>query len=78
MSVTIASFFAEALELSDDTRLELVERLIPTIKSDPSLEAEQINEVRRRMDEVRSGLVKTIPGEHVFQEIERSLYSGRA
>ena len=77
MSATIDTLFAEALALSDDTRLELVERLIPTIKSEPSLEAEQLQEVRRRMEEVHSGKVKTIPGEQVFQEIDRLLHQVR-
>lgn len=73
MIADIDTLFAEALTLSDDTRLQLVERLIPTIQSEPSLEAEQAQEVQRRMDDVRSGRVKTIPGELVFQEIEQSL-----
>lgn len=73
MIADIDTLFAEALPLSDDTRLQLVERLIPTIQSEPSLEAEQAQEVQRRMDDVRSGRVKTIPGELVFQEIEQSL-----
>jgi putative addiction module component (TIGR02574 family) len=77
MIATIDTLFAEALSLSDDTRLQLVERLIPTIQSEPSLEAEQIQEVQRRMDDVRSGRVKTIPGEQVFREIEQSLASRR-
>ena len=77
MIATLDSLFAEALALPDDTRLQLVERLIPTIQSEPSLEEEQIQEVHRRMDDVRSGRVKTIPGEQVFREIEQSLASRR-
>lgn len=77
MIATLDSLFAEALSLPDDTRLQLVERLIPTIQSEPSLEEEQIQEVQRRMDDVRSGCVKTIPGEQVFREIEQSLVSRR-
>ncbi len=77
MIATIDTLFAEALSLPDDTRLQLVERLIPTIQSEPSLEAEQIQEVQRRMDDVRSGRVKTIPGEQVFREVEQSLASRR-
>ena len=77
MIATIETVFAEAMSLPDDTRLQLVERLIPTIQSEPSLEAEQIQEVQRRMDDVRSGRVKTIPGEQVFREIEQSLASRR-
>lgn len=77
MIADIDTLFAEALALPDDSRLQLVERLIPTIQSEPSLEAEQVQEVQRRMEEVRSGRVKTIPGEQVFREIEQSLAARR-
>ena len=77
MAATLDTVFAEALSLTDDARLQLVERLIPTIQSEPSLEAEQVQEVHRRMEEVHSGRVKTIPGEQVFREIEQSLASRR-
>jgi len=77
MIADIDTLFAEALALPDDSRLQLVERLIPTIHSEPSLEAEQVQEVQRRMEEVRSGPVKTIPGEQVFREIEQSLTARR-
>ncbi|MEO5914949.1 MAG: addiction module protein [Luteolibacter sp.] len=78
MNVTLDTVFAEALTLSDETRLQLVERLIPTIHGEPSLEAEQLEEVRRRINEVRSGSVETVPGEEVFREIEKSLASRRS
>lgn len=71
------TLFAEALSLSDDSRLLLVERLIPTIQSEPSLETEQVREVQRRMEEVRQGRVQTIPGEQVFRQIEQSLAARR-
>ena len=78
MIATIDSLFTEALTLPDDSRLQLVERLIPTIQSDPSLEAEQLQEVQRRMDDVRAGRVQTLPGEQVFREIEQSLAARRS
>ena len=73
MTASLHSLYTSALELTDDSRLQLVELLIPTIKSDPSLELEQLSEVNHRIDDVRSGRVKTIPGEQVFREIELSL-----
>ena len=78
MIANIDTLFAEAMSLSDDTRLQLVECLIPTIQSEPSLEEEQLQEVRRRMENMRLGRVKTIPGKQVFREIEQSLASGRS
>jgi putative addiction module component (TIGR02574 family) len=78
MIATIDSLFTDALTLPDDSRLQLVERLIPTIQSEPSLEAEQLQEVQRRMDDVRAGRVQTLPGEQVFREIEQSLAARRS
>ncbi len=78
MIATIDSLFTDALTLPDDSRLQLVERLIPTIQSDPSLDAEQLQEVQRRMDDVRAGRVQTLPGEQVFREIEQSLAARRS
>lgn len=77
MIATLDSLYAEALSLPDDTRLQLVERLITTIESEPDLVEEQLNEVARRMDDVKSGRVKTIPGEQVFQEVSFSLAARR-
>lgn len=77
MIANIDTLFAEALPLPDDSRLQLVERLISTIQSELSLEADQVQEVQRRMEEVLSGEVQTIPGEQVFREIEQSLAARR-
>jgi putative addiction module component (TIGR02574 family) len=77
MTEALSSLFSSAMQLSDDSRLELVELLIPTIQSEPSLEAEQLIEVGRRIDEVRSGRVQTVSGEDVFRQIEQSLAAKR-
>ena len=77
MKMNLVSLLLEALALPDDARLELIERLIPTISNVPALEAEQIQEVGRRMDDIRSGRVKTVPGEQALREIERSLAARR-
>jgi len=77
MITTIDSLFSDALSLPDDSRLQLVERLVSSIQSDPALDTEQVLEVRRRIEEVRSGQVKTIPGEEVFLEVSQSLAARR-
>ncbi len=56
----------------------LTDSLIPTLQITPDLEAEQIQEVRRRIDDVRTGHVSTIPGEQVFSEIQQSLGERRS
>ena len=78
MIATLDTVLAEPLALPEDSRLQLVESLIPTLQITPDLEAEQINEVRRRIDEVRRGQVSTIPGEQVFREIRQSLAERRS
>ncbi|MHB1083126.1 MAG: addiction module protein [Prosthecobacter sp.] len=78
MIATFDTVLAEALALSQDSRLQLVESLIPTLQITPELEAEQVHEVQRRINEVRSGRVSTIPGEQVFREIQQSLAERRS
>jgi putative addiction module component (TIGR02574 family) len=77
MIATIETLFSEAMTLPDDSRLRLAERLFSTIKEEPALEAEQLQEVARRVQDVRSGQVETLPGEEVFREIEQSLAARR-
>ena len=77
MMATIDTLFSEAMALPDDSRLKLAERLLSTVADEPYLESERLQEVHRRMDEVRTGKVKTIPGEQVFREIEQSLAARR-
>jgi len=54
-----------------DLKLELVDRLLESI-SPAQKETDDLwkIEIERRVEEVRSGKVKTIPGEEVFAEIE--------
>lgn len=78
IAVTLDTVLAEALTLPEDSRLQLVEQLIPTIQSSAALQNEQLEVVRRRIDEVRGGQVVPISGEQVFREIEKSLASRRS
>ena len=78
MVATLDTVLAEALALSQDSRLQLVESLIPTLQITPDLESEQIHEGQRRSNEVRSGRVNPIPGEQVFREIQQSLAERRS
>lgn len=77
MTEALSSLFTSAMQLPDESRLELVELLIPTIRSEPSLEAEQFIEVNRRVDDMRAGRVQTLSGERVFREIEQALAAKR-
>lgn len=67
MSVNLDTLFAEAMSLPEDARLSLIERLIPTIQSDPDLDAEQLSEAALRVEEIQSGAVTLIPSDEVFE-----------
>jgi len=54
-----------------DMKLELVDRLLESISpSQKEIYELWKTEIERRVEEVRSGEVLTIPGEQVFAEIE--------
>lgn len=77
MTPTLDTVYEEALSLPEAMRLELVERLLPTIATDPEIEAAQFNVVQQRRAEVESGRVKMIPGEEVFREVSAALAAKR-
>ncbi len=77
MTPTLDTVYREALTLPESIRLELVERLLPTIATDPEIEAAQFSIVQQRRAEVESGRVRMIPGEEVFREISAALAAKR-
>ncbi|MBK9214792.1 MAG: addiction module protein [Chloracidobacterium sp.] len=53
-----------------DLKLELVDRLLESVSpSQKEIDERWKIEIERRVEEVRSGKVKTIPGEEVFARI---------
>ncbi|MGH9361414.1 MAG: addiction module protein, partial [Thermoanaerobaculia bacterium] len=56
-----------ALELPEEERADLADRLLASLEEEPDLEVEEAwrHEVARRLEELRSGAVKTIPWEEV-------------
>jgi hypothetical protein len=75
MPVTVAELYSEALELSDEARIELAERLIESSSLPPALLEEQLEVVRKRMQNLDAGLSREVPGEEahlrVLQAISR-------
>lgn len=55
MTPTLDTVYEVALNLPEAMRLELVERLLPTITSEPEIEAAQFATVQQRRAEVESG-----------------------
>lgn len=75
MSATVAHLYEEALHLSDDSRVELAERLIESAQ--PSLEilAEQIKVATERMKALEAGQSVEIPGQEAHDLVRRSIPS---
>ncbi len=70
MTATALELFTMVEALSIDEKSLLVERLLESMNpTDKEIDDLWKIEVERRIDEVESGKVKTIPGDEVFAEI---------
>ena len=65
----------EALALPDDSKLMLAERLVESVSTHvpPEIEARQMAEVQRRIEEVQKGRVELIRGEAALREVRDAL-----
>lgn len=71
MTTQTMDIMERAEMLPIDLKLELVDRLLESISpSQKEIDELWKIEIELRVEEVRSGKVKTIPGEQVFAEIE--------
>jgi hypothetical protein len=73
--MTIDEIAKEALAMPSEARALLADRLVESLDA---AEANRIDklwaaEAVRRRDEVRQGLVKTIPGDEAFARVRRSV-----
>lgn len=69
--------FQEALQLPEEARMDLVERLIISMPGYRDLEEEQIEIARKRLSEMRSGEVAGVPGDLVLARVQASLEARR-
>jgi putative addiction module component (TIGR02574 family) len=72
MSAQGLEVFDKALALSTQDRGVLIHQLIESLDEEPAeegVEAAWDEEIKRRVDDVRLGRVKTIPGEQVMKEL---------
>jgi putative addiction module component (TIGR02574 family) len=58
--------------------LELIERLTASLPMDPEIEAAWTAEIERRLEELKSGRVKTISWDEARMTIEQDLARHRA
>lgn len=70
MLSTAEKIESAALQLPRSERARLAERLIASLDEDSEVEQAWAEEIERRVAELRSGAVETIPGEQVFAELK--------
>jgi putative addiction module component (TIGR02574 family) len=74
MTPQVSEVLEKALALSTQERGLLIDHLIESLDEGPAEEGvEQAwdKEIKRRVDEIRSGKVKMIPGEQVLRELAK-------
>ena len=75
MPMTIEQIATEALTLPSEQRALLADRLVESLDAAEAGRIDRLwaSEAKRRRDEVRNGLVKTIPGDEALARVRRSL-----
>ncbi len=75
MPMTIEQIAAEALTLPSEERALLADRLVESLDAAEVSRLDRLwaSEAKRRRDEVRSGAVRTIPGDEALARVRRSL-----
>jgi putative addiction module component (TIGR02574 family) len=79
MTSQVSELLEKALALSTQDRGLLIGRLIESLDEEPAeegVEAAWDAEIAKRVEDVRSGRVKLIPGEQVLREIEEEFPDG--
>ncbi|MGH9512516.1 MAG: addiction module protein [Terriglobales bacterium] len=74
MTPQVSEILERALTLSEQERGLLIDRLIASLDDGPAdegVEQAWADEIKLRVDEVRSGKVKTVPGEQVLRELAK-------
>ena len=75
MKLTVEQIAEEALSLPSDARALLADRLVESLDptEDETIRQLWITEACRRLEEVRSGRVKTIPGDVALAQVRQSI-----
>lgn len=76
----LSELLEKALALSAEDRERLIDQLIASRSEEPTEEGAEAaweEEIKRRVDDIRAGRVKTIPGEQVLQELAQEFPDGK-
>jgi putative addiction module component (TIGR02574 family) len=79
MTSQVSELLEKALTLSTRERGMLIDRLVESLDDEPAetgVEAAWDQEIKRRVDDIRSGRVETIPGEQVLRELAEEFPDG--
>ena len=79
MTPQVSEVLEKALALSAQDRGLLIDRLIETLDEGPAEEGVEeawAEEIKRRVDDIRSGKAKLIPGEQVRRRLAARLLNG--
>jgi putative addiction module component (TIGR02574 family) len=74
MTPRVSEVLEKAMALSTQERGLLIDHLIESLDEGPpeeGVEEAWADEIKRRVDEIRSGKVKMIPGERVLRELAK-------
>ncbi|HAG85065.1 MAG TPA: acyl-protein synthetase [Cyanobacteria bacterium UBA12227] len=74
---SVEKVMKEALSLPSALRAWLAEKLVESLEFDidDRLQTLWVTEAKKRRDEIRSGLVQTIPGEEALAQVRQLLES---
>ena len=75
MATTFEKLAEQAMALPSESRAQLADLLVESLEGDDFGRIEQLwlAEAKHRRDEVRSGNVKTVPGEEALREVRDSI-----
>jgi putative addiction module component (TIGR02574 family) len=80
MTPQVSELLEKALSLSIHERGLLIDRLVESLDDEPAEEGVEVawdDEIKRRVDDIRLGRVKTIPGEQVLDRLKSRLRNDR-
>ncbi len=76
----VSELLEKALALSAEDRERLIDQLVASRSEEPAEEGAEAawdETIKRRVDDIRSGRVKTLPGEQVLQELAQEFPDGK-
>jgi hypothetical protein len=73
MPLTVEQIYEEALQLPDESKVLLAERIVDYVEThvDSDIERKHLDTAKRRRDEVRSGQVRPVDGEEALARVRR-------